>query len=138
VDGIPHEYEVKKKKPKKASDADATSNAAGTWNMTIDAPGQDGDVELTISGEPGSFSGSHGRGWGIHQPESVIDLDGNTLTFEAPLDTGGQSLTLSFEVVIDGDSFRRLRFRRQLRHLRRGRESQGPRVTIAPIQKKES
>jgi hypothetical protein len=104
VDGMPHEYEVKKKKPKKAGDAEATANAAGTWNMTIDAPGQDGDVELTISGEPGDFSGTMGLG-GESTSLKAIDLDGNTLTFEAPLDTGGQSLTLSFEVVIDGDSF---------------------------------
>jgi hypothetical protein len=101
VDGIPHEYEVKKKK---ASNSDATSKAAGKWKMTIDAPGQPGDVELTITGEPGSFSGSLSVG-GESESLRVIDLDGNTLTFEAPLDTGGQSLTLSFEVVIEGDSF---------------------------------
>ncbi|MTB53703.1 amidohydrolase family protein [Lewinella sp. W8] len=104
VDGMPHEYEVKKKKTKKAGDANATAKAAGSWSVEIDAPGQDGDVEMTITGEPGDFSGSLSFG-GESTSLSAIELDGNTLTFEAKIDAGGQSLPLSFEVVIDGDSF---------------------------------
>lgn len=104
VDGMPHEYEVKKKKAKKAGDSSVSTNAAGSWAMEIDAPGQDGDVELTITGEPGGFSGSMSVG-GESTSLRSIDLDGNTLTFEAPFNAGGQSLTLSFEVVIEGNSF---------------------------------
>lgn len=103
VDGMPHEYEVKKKKPKKKGDPEAVVSAAGTWSITIAIPGQTTDSELVITGEPGDLSGSL-KAQGETTDISNVELDGDTLTFDAKVDAGGQSISLSFELTIDGDS----------------------------------
>ncbi len=103
VDGMPHEYEVKKKKAKKAGDPDAQVEAVGTWSVTIAIPGQTTESELLIKGEPGDLSGSL-TAQGETTDVSNVELDGNTLTFDAKVDAGGQDITLNFELTIDGDS----------------------------------
>ncbi|MEM6770875.1 MAG: amidohydrolase family protein, partial [Bacteroidota bacterium] len=103
VDGTPNEYEVKKKKPKKKGDPGAVVKADGTWNITISIPGQTTEGELTISGTPDDLSGSL-KADGEAIDLSGVTLDGSTLTFDATVDNGGQSLPLSFELEIDGDN----------------------------------
>lgn len=103
VDGMPHEYEVKKKKAKKAGDPNAKVNALGAWSVTIEIPGQTTESELLIEGEPGDLSGSL-TAQGETTDVSNVVLNGDVLTFDAKVDAGGQSISLSFELTIDGDS----------------------------------
>lgn len=103
VDGMPHEYEVKKKKAKKPSDPEAKINAVGTWSVTINIPGQTTESELVITGEPGDLSGSL-KAQGETTDISNVELDGDNLTFTAKVDAGGQNIVLDFDLTIDGNS----------------------------------
>ncbi|WP_020569187.1 amidohydrolase family protein [Neolewinella persica] len=104
VDGMPSEYEVKKKKKKKPGDPDVKVLAAGTWNLEIDVPmEQMASPTLTIVDDDGSLSGRLVSGMGTTEISSM-SLDGNNLTFSYTTDGGGQSVTVSFDLTIDGDS----------------------------------
>jgi hypothetical protein len=69
-------------------------------------PGRETEGEIIIKGEPGDYSGtiSSSQGPGALDIENV-EVDGNTLSFTYSVDMGGQSLPISIEVDIDGDSF---------------------------------
>lgn len=104
VDGMPHEYEVKKKKKKGAGDPDAKVMAAGTWALEIDVPmEQMASPTLTIVNDGGSLSGTLVSGMGTQEIKNM-SLDGNNLTFSYTTEGGGQSVTVSFDLTIDGDS----------------------------------
>ncbi|MFT5999568.1 MAG: imidazolonepropionase-like amidohydrolase [Neolewinella sp.] len=104
VDGMPSEYEVKKKKKKKPGDPDAKVLAAGAWNLEIDVPmAQMASPTLTIIDKDGSLSGKLVSGMGTTDISSM-SLDGNNLTFSYTTDGGGQTVTISFDLTIDGDS----------------------------------
>ena len=100
IDGQKFEMDLKEKAT--PSDPDAVVNPAGTWSYTVESP--DGDVEgtLTISGSPGSLSGT------IESPLSPdpialddVEIDGNLLTFSF---VAGPMGTLTAELTIDDDS----------------------------------
>jgi hypothetical protein len=101
VDGMPHEYEVKKKKG--PSDPDAVVMAAGEWNITIQVPGQSTESMVTITDDGGSLSGTIASD-GDSRNLSGVSLDGNNLTFGSKFEAGGQSISLSFDLIIDGDN----------------------------------
>ncbi|MFQ5569389.1 MAG: amidohydrolase family protein [Rhodothermales bacterium] len=100
VDGQKFEMETKKKAT--PSDPDAVVNPVGTWSYTVSTP--DGDVEgtLTITGSPGSLSGTISSPMG---PEPIdlddVELDGNLLTFSF---NAGPMGTISAEVTITDDA----------------------------------
>lgn len=104
VDGTPHEYEVKKKKKKGPSDPNAVVKAAGDWAITIKVPGQTTESTVTITGEPGSYAGTITSDDGESRSLSDVSLDGDNLTFGSTFDAGGQSITLAFDLTIDGDN----------------------------------
>ncbi len=101
VDGVPKEYDAKKKK--KASDPDAKVSAAGTWTITIDVPGQTTTSVLEITGTADDLSGTI-TAEGETRTLSNVALAGDALTFNSKFDAGGQSLDLSFDLTVDGDS----------------------------------
>jgi imidazolonepropionase-like amidohydrolase len=102
VDGMPSEYEVKKKK--KAGDPDAVVVVAGDWSLEIDVPmAQMASPTLTIVNEDGSLSGKLVSGMGTEEI-SNMSLDGDNLTFSYSTDGGGQTVTVSFDLTIDGNS----------------------------------
>jgi imidazolonepropionase-like amidohydrolase len=101
VDGMPHEYEVKKKKG--PSDPDAVVMAAGEWNITIQVPGQSTESMVTITDDGGSLSGTIASD-GDSRNLSGVSLDGDNLTFGSKFEAGGQSISLSFDLIIDGDN----------------------------------
>lgn len=104
VDGMPSEYEVKKKKKKKPGDPDAKVMAAGEWNLEIDVPmEQMATPTLTITDEDGSLSGKLVSGMGTNDI-SNMSLEGDNLTFSYTTEGGGQTVTVSFDLTIDGDS----------------------------------
>jgi imidazolonepropionase-like amidohydrolase len=106
VDGKLFEYEIKEKKKKSKGDSDAAVNIVGTWSYMANIPGRETEGEIIIKGEPGDYSGtiSSSQGPGALDIENV-EVDGNTLSFTYSVDMGGQSLPISIEVDIDGDSF---------------------------------
>lgn len=106
VDGTLYEYEVKKKKKAAAGDAAVAANPVGAWRYEVDVPGQEAAGTITITQDGGSYAGqmSSNQG-GPALTLSNILLDGNTMTFSATMDGGGQTMNLSFEVVISGDTF---------------------------------
>ncbi|MFT5015793.1 MAG: imidazolonepropionase-like amidohydrolase [Neolewinella sp.] len=101
VDGMPHEYEVKKKKG--PSNPDAVVMAAGEWNITIQVPGQSTESMVTITDDGGSLSGTIASD-GDSRNLSGVSLDGDNLTFGSKFEAGGQSISLSFDLIIDGDN----------------------------------
>lgn len=104
VDGMPSEYEVKKKKKKKPGDPDAKVMAAGEWNLEIDVPmEQMASPTLTIIDDDGSLSGKLVSGMGTNDI-SDMSLEGDNLTFSYTTEGGGQTVTVSFDLTIDGDS----------------------------------
>lgn len=104
VDGVPSEYEIKKKKKKKPGDPDAVVVAAGSWALEIDVPmAQMATPTLTINDDDGSLSGKIVSGMGTNNI-SDMSLEGNNLTFSYSVDGGGQEVTVTFDLTIDGDS----------------------------------
>jgi imidazolonepropionase-like amidohydrolase len=105
VDGKLHEYEIKEKKKGKGGEGGAV-NAVGTWSYVANIPGRETEGELIITGEPGNYAGtiSSSQGGGALDIENV-EVDGSTLSFSYSVDMGGQSLAISIEVELDGDTF---------------------------------
>ncbi|MDX1406749.1 MAG: amidohydrolase family protein, partial [Saprospiraceae bacterium] len=109
VEGTLHEYEVKKEKKKGATSDEATPsnlNIAGVWSYEVEIPGQVQTGIITISGSDGDFSGEIKS----DEDDEVTDingilLNGNILSFTMDMDGGGQSMTLEFELELDGDSY---------------------------------
>ena len=104
VDGTPHEYEVKKKKKKGPSDPNAVVKAVGKWAITILVPGQTTESTVTITGEAGSYEGEITSDDGESRTLSDVTLDGSNRTFGSQFEAGGQRISLSFDLVIDGDN----------------------------------
>jgi imidazolonepropionase-like amidohydrolase len=103
VDGMPYEYEVKKKKKKGAADPDAVVKVAGEWKITIQVPGQATESVVTITDDDGSLSGTISSN-GESDTLSGVSLEGDNLTFGSKFDAGGQSINLAFDLTIDGDN----------------------------------
>ncbi|MEM9258160.1 MAG: amidohydrolase family protein [Bacteroidota bacterium] len=104
VDGMPTEYEVKKKKAKKPVDPNAEVTAIGTWTIVIQLPGDGNTGVIVLEGSNSNLSGTITiQG----EEQELIDptLDGNVLTFAAKFAAGGQNIAVSSEVTIDGDNF---------------------------------
>ncbi len=104
VDGMPSEYEVKKKKAKKPGDPDAVVDLAGTWQLQDDLPQANvRDQTLVLESNDGTITGTLKGGMG-NQELSNLEVNGNTLTFSFSTDGGGQTITVSYELTVDGDS----------------------------------
>jgi len=100
IDGQKFEMDLKKKKT--PSDPNAVVNPAGSWSYTVASP--DGEIPgtLTLTGSPGSLSGTIESAMGPDPIElDDIELDGNLLTFSL---NAGPMGAITVEVTIDGDS----------------------------------
>ena len=106
ADGHLFEYEAPKKKAKKAgagADAAEAAAVAGEWTFTIDVPGQTTDGTLTLTQDGSDVSGKMKTSQTPEKDIEDAELKGNTLTFSLTTDIQGQSITLDFELEIDGD-----------------------------------
>lgn len=73
---------------------------AGSWDTAVITPVGNQDSVWTISEDgTGMMSGEAGD-----QPVDGIVVDGNNVSFDVDIDAGGQSLSLSFSGVVEGDS----------------------------------
>lgn len=103
VDGHKYEYEVKK--PAKKGDPNAKAKVAGKWSYNFEAMGQtmEGILELVDNG--GDISGTiTNEAMGSNSKIESADLEGNTLSFSIDIDGGGQTVTVEYSLVFDGDS----------------------------------
>lgn len=104
VEGQLYEYEVRKKGKK--GDPDAVVALAGTWSYAMDIPGQpmEGTIKLTDDG--GAVSGEISNPMtGEMRPLEGVSLDGNNLRFEFAVDAGGQNITVSYDLIFEGEYF---------------------------------
>lgn len=103
ADGHLFEYEVKKKSAKKG-DASANVKVDGTWSYNMEGMGQSVEGTLKFTNSDGELAGTLSNAQMPGEADLVnLVWEGNKLTFDAPIDYGGQSITLQFEVLIDGN-----------------------------------
>ena len=75
--------------------------AAGVWDVELTTPQGAQQVSLTIVADgSGTLAGGPLAG----QTINGISFDGNNVSFDISVAAQGQSLTLSFNGVVDGDS----------------------------------
>lgn len=103
VEGKVFEYEVKKKKAKKAG-SDKPAKVAGVWNYSIEIAGETAAGTLTLKNDDGDISGvlTNEMSDGPSDVENA-SLDGNELSFEIVADDStGAKATIT--VTIDEDN----------------------------------
>lgn len=101
VDGALYEYEARKKK---AGDPNATANPVGSWTYTIESPQGTLSGTLTITRDGAGFGGSMSSSMAGTTQLSNVELSGNNLSFSTSFDAGGQSVSLTYDLVISGDA----------------------------------
>ena len=83
-----------------ASCAASAPPAVGVWNIEMNTPLGAMPAVLTIAEDgTGTMSGDMGE-----QSFSGIMFDGNAISFTTDLEAQGQSISLSFDGTVDGDS----------------------------------
>ena len=83
--------------PQTPPTAPATMNAVGTYDFTAIAPdGSPMRGSFTISGSPGSYSGTIAREGQDGTPLTGITVEGQTMTLSANIPEGTVVLTLNF------------------------------------------
>ncbi len=108
VEGNLYEYEVKeKKKPTGKESPSAKAMVSGKWTYTIETPDQkrEGTMEFTV--ENGNVTGtitSSDITSGNKELESIV-VDGNTVSFTYDIDMGGQTMSLEFNLKVNGETF---------------------------------
>ncbi|UII20677.1 amidohydrolase family protein [Fulvivirga ligni] len=103
VDGSMYEYKAKEKKKGKGG---KTTDLKGKWSYSTETPQGKVTGVITITGEPGAYSGSITNSTtGESTDITDVSVDGNTLSFAFTVDTGGETLPITFSVQIDGDTF---------------------------------
>ncbi|MCB9082477.1 MAG: amidohydrolase family protein [Lewinellaceae bacterium] len=103
VDGMMYEYEVKAA-PK--GNPNGSAKVGGRWSYNIAVPGQEAAGVFNFKDEGGNISGT----WTSttmpgENNMAAVTLKGNNLTFSSSIDAGGQSMTLEFDLVFEGNNF---------------------------------
>lgn len=103
VDGNMYEYEVR---AARSGNANAKAKPSGKWSYTINIPQQQTTGTLEIKEDGGNITGTMTNS-STNQSTDITGavLNGNVLTFSSNINYGGQSITLNYEVVIEGDTF---------------------------------
>lgn len=103
VDGHKFEYEVKK--PSKKADPNAKVAVGGSWSYSFEAMGQQMEGVLELVDNSGDISGSITNStMGNKSTIESAELNGNELSFSITMDGGGQTITIEYELIIEGDS----------------------------------
>lgn len=107
VEGNMYKLEVKETKEAKKGDATAKATAEGEWAITTETPQGKQEGKVSIKKDGTSYSGNVSGGQ-IATPVKLdnIVLDGSALSYDFTLDVGGQAVTVSVSVTIDGDTFK--------------------------------
>lgn len=103
VEGNKFEFEAKK--PAKKSDPNAKVAVAGKWTYSFEAMGQNMDGILELVDNDGDISGSiTNTAMGNKSTIETAELNGNELSFSIKIDGGGQTVTIEYNLVIEGDN----------------------------------
>ena len=95
VDGVRFEIDAA------AKPSSSPAIAAGTWTFSVETPGETRTGSFTLTGEPGSLSGTLTEG-GATRPLTGVVLDGATLTFTYTNPEVGDVLVAG---TLSGDEF---------------------------------
>lgn len=105
VDGVKYDYEVKEKKKKKSS-GEEDIDPQGTWNYTYGSDGQSWNGTFTITGSKDNYGGNMYLSFNDSNNDILnVEIDGSSVSFEIEVSAGGETVTVSIEMVIDGESF---------------------------------
>ena len=104
VDGVMYKMEVKEAKK---GDPNAKVEIEGSWSTTTQGPQGNAEGKLTFKKDGSNYSGTVSGG----RLPSVVDLkdvtlDGNSLSFKYSTTFGSNTVTISVEATVDGDSFK--------------------------------
>ncbi|MBX2878042.1 MAG: amidohydrolase family protein [Saprospiraceae bacterium] len=103
VEGNKFEFAVKK--PSKKGDPNAKVAVAGKWTYSFEAMGQNMDGILELVDNDGDISGSiTNTAMGNKSTIETAELDGNALSFSVKIDGGGQTVTIEYNLIIEGDN----------------------------------
>ena len=96
-----------KKKPKKNGATGARkgklAKVGGTWNLTVEPPGQSIEVKLTLNQQGSTITGTLTSDFfGTAQIKNG-SVTSNGFTFDATISVGGQSLDISFDGTVTGN-----------------------------------
>ncbi|MBL7846006.1 MAG: amidohydrolase family protein [Cyclobacteriaceae bacterium] len=104
VDGVMYKMEVKEAKK---GDPNAKVELEGSWSTVTESPQGRAEGKLTFKKEGSGYSGkvSGGR---LPSPVDLteVTLDGNALTFKYTMSFGANTVTITGEVTVEGDSFK--------------------------------
>ena len=104
VDGVMYKMDVKETKK---GDPNAKAELEGSWSTVTENPQGRAEGKLTFKKEGSGYSGkvSGGR---LPSPIDLteVTLDGNALTFKYTMTFGTNTVTVTGEVTVEGDSFK--------------------------------
>jgi hypothetical protein len=103
VDGTMYKLVIKEAKK---GDPNAKVEISGEWAMATETPQGRNEGTLTIKKEGNTYSGTISGGR-LASPVDLEDvsLDGNALSFKYTVNFGGQSMTVTVETTVEGDTF---------------------------------
>ena len=106
IDGHIHEYDVKEKKKKTASDG-AEIDPSGTWDYTIEIPGMtpSGTMTITKNGEDYEVEVTSNQNPGEVAEGKEVELSGSDMTLNFSMPAGGMDITIEGDLTFDGDTF---------------------------------
>lgn len=101
VEGNVFEYEVKKKK----KGSKATVDPSGTWTYSFEAAGNTMSGTMTIKKDGDSYSGKMTSPMTGQEGEmESFSINGNEIAFSVSVNAQGQSITVDYEMTVDGDA----------------------------------
>lgn len=104
VDGNPYKLEIKEAKK---GDPNAKVDIAGEWAIVTETPQGKNEGTLTIKKDGSNYTGTVSGGR-LPQPVDLeeVTLEGSALTFKYAVSFGTQTMTLTVEVTVEGDTFK--------------------------------
>ena len=104
VDGKLFKQKKKKAKKKEAKDGKGKlAQVEGTWDLTIEAPGQSVDVKLTLSQQGSTITGTLNSSlFGTAQIKNGV-VTSKGFSFDVTISVGGQDLDVSFDGTVTGN-----------------------------------
>lgn len=102
VDGDLYEYEVKRKAK---GDPTAEVAVAGKWSYSIDAGGNVLEGTLNLVDNDGEITGTISSAMGGNQEIRNVVLSGNELSFSSSFGAGGDTVSVEYTMIIDGEYF---------------------------------
>ncbi len=104
VEGALYKMEVKETKK---GDPNSKVEISGDWSTVTETPQGKNEGTLTIKKDGGNYSGTAASS---RSPQPIdleeVTLDGNALTIKYTFNLGGQSMAVTIEATVEGDTFK--------------------------------